>query len=376
MPNIKDLFSERIVEGALSYQVPPEADNLDWWKHLINECAENSVTLVSPMVGQDSICEPFNHWGLDYPSEIYKKWCNPTCRNADPGTEYLSELISYAHGRGIKVYPKLMTLGVSWIYAEHPEWLQKNSDGFYVRKLCPDKEEARKAVIRYVLEFVKRYGGKKLNGDAMDGLYFDHHGYTGAHIDVGSSCSCSDTQKAFWNTFDEEWDKASEEKRSAFRSQSIAKFSKNLVEGIKSINPNIEVGATDVELHWGHLPEVIRTEKSGLEFVHVQYLARPDKEKYASYTKKVESYCRFFDKVWLQFDCRTPVPWTVATLARFWTSVPSMYTMMEMAGKLREEINHSEHLVGISFFNISAVPENHPNRRAMFRCLNYELPGL
>ena len=175
MPNIKDLFSERIVEGAFSYQVPPEADNLEWWKRLIDDCAESKVTIISPMVGQDSICEPFNHWGFDYPSEIYEKWRNPTCRNADPDTEYLPELTSYAHKKGIKVYPKLMTLEANWIYVEHPEWLQKNLDGFYVCKLCPDKEEVREAISRYVVEFVKRYGAKELNGNAIDGLYFDHH---------------------------------------------------------------------------------------------------------------------------------------------------------------------------------------------------------
>lgn len=367
MPNVKDLFSERIVEGALSYQVRPEADNLRWRKHLIDECAENSVTIISPMVGQDSICEPFDHWGFDYPSEIYKKWRNPTCKNADLHTEYLLELISYAHSKGIEVYPKLMTLEANWIYAEHPEWLQKNSDEFYVHKLCPDKDEVRKTVSRYVAEFTERYGAKRLGKNAINGLYFDHHRYINSE-----ACWCSDTQKEFQRIFHEKWDRASDEKRTAFRSQTIAKFSKNLVEDIKGINPDIEVGLTEVDPRVGHLPEAITKENSGLEFIHAQYLARPDKEGYASFRKKVESYCQYFDKVWLQFDCRTPVLWTVATLARFWTTPPSMYTMMEMVANLKKEINYSEHLVGISFFNISAVPENHPNRKAMFRCFNYE----
>jgi len=368
MVAICDLFKERILEASMSYQATPQTDALEWNQRLLDEAAEQGITTISHLFGQDSICEPNDHWGLDYPSEVYEQWRNPSCRNAQPETEYLPQVIEYAHSKGINYYAKLISLEHTWLYADHPDWLQRNRYGVLIHKLCPDVPAVREAIVKYLVEFVQRYGSPDL-AHPLDGVYFDHHRYRSYE-----ECWCAHTQRAFRERYGIYlWDSTLDQ-RMEYRSHIIAEFTAEVTKILRKINPNLHIGLTEVDESWGHIPSIIRPEATDLDFVHVQYLNRPDRKLYDRFKAKVENYCEYFNQVWLQFDCRTPGPWTVASMARFWSTIPSMYTMMEFAAEIKRDIPHRDRLVGISFFNITAVPEDHPHRRTIFNCLNYNVP--
>ena len=368
MHTIRALFAERILEASMSYQAGPSTDTLEWNLRLLDEAAEHGVTILSHLIGQDGLCEPYEHWGLDYPSEIYKEWRNPSCRNAQPETEYLPAVIEHAHLNGIKYYAKLISMEHSWLYADHPDWLERNRYGVMLHKLCPDVPAVRETILQYLVEFVQRYAAPDLL-DPLDGVYLDHHRYRSYE-----ECWCEHTQRGFRERYGIELWEATPSQRREYRSQVVADFTAEVTQALRAISPGLCIGLTEVDESWGHIPAIIRPEATGLDFVHVQYLSRPDRKLYDQFKAKVERYAAFFPEVWLQFDCRTPVPWTVASMGRFWTSIPSMYTMMEFAAEVKRDTAHADHLKGISFFNLTAVPEDHPHRRTVFNCFNYELP--
>jgi hypothetical protein len=46
------------------------------------------------------------------------------------------------------------------------------------------------------------------------------------------------------------------------------------------------------------------------------------------------------------------------------------------AYRMKKEIPRPNHLVGLAYFNISAVPENHPNRKAVLKAFNQEVDNV
>ena len=332
----------RGIECSITYQVGEERP-LKWWKDIIDRLVSVGANTLVVCPSGDGFWYP-EAYGYDYPSKKLKQFRNPNCLNADPKTEYLSKVIDYANKRGVNFWFQLIVFKQKWLTDAFPE--MKETEVGAGPRLCRDHPETM-GLIKDMIEDLK-------------GLYPDVYGYSLVQI-RWQDCHCPYTISQFQNYFKKSYKDATKEEWDCFRSMRTRDVLGNVLKYLKKrykVYAHIE-GVWDVNTG-GLMGKYLK--ECGFNGV-VSLRAERDNELTHKF---IESYGKYFDKLGILHDCRdkgSSKNWT-------WLQDQTPESIINTTVDLREYLRDNNLKVdSLTFWNFSALKEDHPNIDAIFKAL-------
>ncbi len=267
---------------CLTYETGNRQLGFKYFSNVLNEMAQHGMDHLLVMMASHGYYDPLNH-GLAWPAQNPKllPQIDTNTVNANPETEFFSQIIEKAHKLNIKVFIEIKYLGMIGMDEGYPGWgTKKKQNGDYVFTIRPEASEYERKAIetlqiccdnaqshQYMRDKITDVLTRYKN---LDGIVLEHPSYS------GRTCYCQDTRNRLQQDTGKEIESLSKTEFQEWKCLRIRDTLIDLKILVKSINPKFQFGfytgfspndgdVKGYQLNRGHGIETLK--QAGVDFV-------------------------------------------------------------------------------------------------------------
>lgn len=322
---------------------------------LLDEMAEHGMNTLSLMMQSYGCYDP-GHDGYAWPvqHEKLRDYRDPTAINAQPGQEYVRDIINETARRGIAIH-----LFLNWgiwnpakIARHYPDAVLQHAAGSPPSDWlhCPDSPGAWQLGLDEVEDLLTFYQHPNVASFAFERVSYQCH----------DRCHCAHTQQAFRAATGESLAAAAPARIEAWKNEHIGARLRAYTAHIRRIRPGLAIGLhTQCAQGWGH--DAAQLARQGIDYLlpHTIQFPTTREELHALLARLAPNPCV------LHFCTRDRRPANYD----LWIKTPAI---IEQALRWVQEYP-GDNLAGILFFNEPATSP--ANRQAVYRGLGRFGPG-